>query len=386
MKWTHQEWKWFYANPVKKAKAFCWAPGNFDLNRVLQMARLAHQLVPPMKAAAYIGNGRFELLEKPIPKPLPGEILLEVSRAGICGTDVRIFQGHLQSRVGSGRILGHESISIVRESLAPGKFRAGDRVAVEPTIFCGQCAACRQGFTHVCQNLRILGIDLDGAFQEFWAVPENRCHPVPDSISDDQGAMIEPLAVAVHCVRLAALHAGETTVVIGAGTIGLLIAILAQKAGADVTVLEINPYRLELARQFHLHALNPEEPAVSQSLSDLTRGAGVKVVFEASGSAKGARLMTSLAAVRGRAILVGIHGEEVPTNLYQIFFRELLVQGVRAYTSQDFTEAIRLLAAGEIDLTRIISARYPIDEIQKALEAAASSSSIMKILVDFRTA
>jgi 2-desacetyl-2-hydroxyethyl bacteriochlorophyllide A dehydrogenase len=360
--------------------------GNFDLNRVLQRARLAHQLVPPMKAAAYIGGGRFELLEKAIPKPLPGEILLEVTRVGICGTDVRIFQGHLQNRVGPRRILGHEAVSIVREPLASGKFRAGDRVAVEPTISCGQCAACRQGFTHVCRNLRILGIDQDGALQQFWAVPENRCHHVPDGISDDQAAMIEPLAVAVHSVRLAALHAGETAVVIGAGTIGLLIAILAQKAGANVTVLEINPYRLELARQFHLRALSPEEPGVLRSLLELTEGAGMNVVFEASGSAEGARSMTSLAAVRGRVILVGIQSGEIPTDLYQIFFRELSVQGVRAYAGRDFAEAIRLLAAGEINLTRIISARYPIDKIQEALETAASSSSVLKILVDVRAA
>ena len=97
-------------------------------------------------------------------------------------------------------------------------------------------------------------------------------------------------------------------------------------------------------------------------------------------------MMTSLAAVRGRAILVGIQSGEVPTNLYQIFFRELSVQGVRAYASRDFTEAIRLLSAGEINLTRIISARYPMDQIQEALEVAASSSSVMKILVDFRPA
>ena len=97
-------------------------------------------------------------------------------------------------------------------------------------------------------------------------------------------------------------------------------------------------------------------------------------------------MMTSLPVVRGRAILVGIHSGEVPTDLYQIFFRELSVQGVRAYASHDFTEAIRLLSAGEINLTRIISARYPIDQIQEAVEAAASSSSVMKILLDFRAA
>lgn len=339
-----------------------------------------------MKAAVYTGDGRFELLEKPIPKPLPGEILLEVSRVGICGTDVRIFQGHLQSRVGPRRILGHEVVSMVRESFAGGKFRVGDRVAVQPTIFCGECAACHQGFTHVCQNLRILGIDQDGALQQFWAVPEKRCHHVPDSISDDQAALIEPLAVAVHSVRSAALRAGETATVIGAGTVGLLIAILAAKAGAKVTVLEINPFRLEFARQFQLSALNPREQDIERTLFDLTQGTGMNVVFEASGSTDGARMMTSLAAARGRAILVGIHNGETPVNLYRIFSHELSIQGVRAYSSDDFKEAIRLLSTGEIDLAKIISRRFPIEQVQQAVELAVSSASVMKILVDFRLA
>ena len=339
-----------------------------------------------MKAVVYAGDGRFELIEKPIPKPLPGEILLELSCVGICGTDVRIFQGQMQSRVGPGRILGHEAVSTVCEPLAGGKFQAGDRVAVEPTISCGQCAACQQGFTHVCQNLRILGIDLDGALQQFWAIPENRCHHVPDDVSEEQAALIEPLAVAVHSVRSAALRAGESATVIGAGTVGLLIAILAAKTGAKVTVLEINPYRLEIARQFQLRALNPREQDIERSLLNFKQGPGMNVVFEASGSTDGARMMTSLAAVRGRAILVGIHNGETLVNLYQIFSRELSLQGVRAYSSDDFSEAIRLLSGGEINLAGIISGRYPIEQVQQAVEQAASSASAMKILVDFRLA
>ncbi|MEJ0088314.1 MAG: alcohol dehydrogenase catalytic domain-containing protein [Limisphaerales bacterium] len=117
-----------------------------------------------MKAAIYIGKGRFELVEKPVPKSLPGESLIEISRAGICGTDLRIFQGHMQKRVGSRRILGHEAIGVIHETPTNGKFEIGDRVVIEPKISCGDCVACRQGFTNVCQNLRILGIDQDGAF------------------------------------------------------------------------------------------------------------------------------------------------------------------------------------------------------------------------------
>jgi 2-desacetyl-2-hydroxyethyl bacteriochlorophyllide A dehydrogenase len=372
--------------PAEKAKVFCRAR-NFGLNRRVRTTTLARTIpVLPMKAAIYIGPGRFELVEKPAPKPAPGECLLETSRAGVCGTDVRIFRGHLQNRVGAKRILGHEAVAIVRETSAAGKFRAGDRVVVEPTIFCSDCAACRRGFTHVCQNLRILGIDQDGAFQQFWTVPENRLHLLPATISDDHAAMIEPLAVAVHSVRCAALRAGETVAVIGAGTIGSLIAILAAKAGAKVAVLEINPFRLEFARRFGLQTFNPQEQDFAQILSDFTGGAGMNAVFEASGSSGGARAMTALAAVRGRTILVGIHDRDASLDLYQIFARELSLQGVRAYASGDFAEAIRLLAAGEINLAPFISKHYPLEQLQQALEFAASDAPAMKILIHFHPA
>jgi (R,R)-butanediol dehydrogenase / meso-butanediol dehydrogenase / diacetyl reductase len=335
-----------------------------------------------MKAAIYVGSGRFEVVEKPMPKRLPDESLLEVSRVGICGTDLRIFQGHLQNRVGPRRILGHEAVAVVRETSPHEKLKAGDRVVVEPTISCGACATCRRGFTHVCQNLSILGIDLDGAFQQFWAVPDHRLHQVPEAISDDQATLIEPLAVAVHGVRLAALREGETAAIVGAGTIGLLMAILARKNGARVLVLEINPYRLEFARRLQFQVLNPEEPDALQAASESTPGAGMNVIFETSGSSGGARLMTSLATVHGRVILVGIHGSETPVDLYQIFSRELSVQGMRAYSSGDFQEAIRLLSSGEIDLAPFISKHYPLEQLQQAMELAVSGAPVMKILAD----
>jgi (R,R)-butanediol dehydrogenase/meso-butanediol dehydrogenase/diacetyl reductase len=334
-----------------------------------------------MKAAIYIGKGQLELVEKPIPKPLPCEILLEVSRAGICGTDLRIFQGHLQERVSSRRILGHEAVGIIREISIDGKFKMGDRVVVEPTISCGNCAACHQGFTNVCQNLRILGIDQDGAFQQFWTVPNNRLHQVPATIADDHATMIEPLAVAVHAVRLSALRTGEMATVIGAGTIGVLIAILARKIGAKVVLLEINPYRLEFAKGLQFIAFNPNEQGAAKAMSEFTQGAGSNVVFEASGSADGARSMTSFAVVRGRIVVVGIHSHETPVNLYQIFSRELSLQGSRAYSSDDFKEAIRLLADGEINLAPFISKHYPLEQLQAAMEAV-SAGNVMKILAD----
>jgi (R,R)-butanediol dehydrogenase / meso-butanediol dehydrogenase / diacetyl reductase len=336
-----------------------------------------------MKAAIYVGNGHFELVEKSMPTPLTGECLLEISRAGICGTDLRIFQGHMNDRVGSRRILGHEAVSVVKETCSRGKFRVGDRVVVEPTIFCGKCTACQKGTTHVCQNLRILGIDEDGAFQQFWVVPEKRLHKLSHLISDDHAVMIEPLAVAVHSLRRAALCAGETVTVIGAGPIGLLIALLAQKAGTKVFVLEINPHRLQFARRLQLTAIDSTGKNAEKNLKDLTQGTGTNVLFEASGSMDAARMMTLLPAVHGRVILVGIHSHHTPIDFYQIFLKELSIQGVRAYSHDDFKEAIRQVSGGEIDLTPFISKQYPLEELQQAMERAISGAPVIKTLINF---
>jgi (R,R)-butanediol dehydrogenase / meso-butanediol dehydrogenase / diacetyl reductase len=335
-----------------------------------------------MKAAVFIGPGSLKLAEHPAPKKNPGEILLEVRRAGICGTDLRIFQGHMKNRVGNARILGHEMAATVKEISPDAEFDIGDRVVVEPTIFCGNCPPCRRGSTHVCKNLRLVGIDQDGAFQQFLTVPPDRLHKLPDAISDDHAVMIEPLSVAVHAVRLASLRAGETVAVIGGGTIGLLIAILAEKTGAKVVVLETNSYRRDLARQFHLETCNPKEQDAGQFISDFTSGAGANVVFEASGSREGALVMTSLAAIQGRIIIVGIHDNEVPTNLFQVFFKELSFQGVRAYAACDFKEAIRLIFSGEINPAPFLSRHYPLEKIQEAMEFALSGATVMKILID----
>ncbi|MEJ0088313.1 MAG: zinc-binding dehydrogenase [Limisphaerales bacterium] len=215
------------------------------------------------------------------------------------------------------------------------------------------------------------------------SVQDNRLHHVPDAISDDHAIMIEPLAVAVHALRLSDLRAGETVTVIGAGTIGLLIAILARKTGAKVILLEINPYRLEFAQQFQFEAFHPGEQG--HAATEITKRE-MNVIFEASGSPDGARLMTSLAAARGRIIVVGIHGQETPVDLYQVFARELSLQGTRAYSSDDFKEAIRLLAAGEINVAPFISKHYPLEQIQQAMEIAVSGGPWMKILADIQSA
>ena len=182
-----------------------------------------------MKACVYADLETVEVHDIPKPVAAPDEALIKVSRAGICGTDLHIYLGHMDQRVTKPLVMGHEMCGELVEIPDGSGPEVGDRVVVEPTVFCGKCAACKRGNTHVCQNLNFLGIDSPGAFQEFWNVPVDRLHAIPQSLSDNAAAMIEPLAVAVHDVRRAPVELGDQAVVIGGGPIGLLVAHAARR-------------------------------------------------------------------------------------------------------------------------------------------------------------
>src|SRR5437667_65906 len=159
-----------------------------------------------MRASSYGGAGRFTTVDTPMPKPAATEALLRVRRVGICGTDLHIFQGHLDHRVPKGGVIGHETFAEVAEAPAASGFKAGDRVVVDPVVSCGTCRACRMGGYYLCQKLKVLGVDAPGGMQEYWPVPVERLLHIPDTLSDDQAAVIEPLAVATHDVDRAAVN------------------------------------------------------------------------------------------------------------------------------------------------------------------------------------
>ena len=177
-----------------------------------------------------------------VPERGPDEVLIRVSRAGLCGTDLHIYQGHMDRRVQTPLVMGHEMCGEIVEAPSGTDIEVGDRVVVEPTVWCGTCPACRRGHRHICQNLNFLGIDSPGAFQAYWNVPVDRLHRVPDGLSDEAGALIEPLAVAVHDVRRAGVELGDRAVVIGGGPIGMLVAMAARMDGAGVMISEVNPF------------------------------------------------------------------------------------------------------------------------------------------------
>jgi (R,R)-butanediol dehydrogenase / meso-butanediol dehydrogenase / diacetyl reductase len=334
-----------------------------------------------MRAAFYQGARTFSTGEMEKPAPGGDEALLRVRRVGICGTDLHIFQGHLDHRVPKGGVIGHETFGEVVEAPGASGFTSGDRVVVEPVVCCGACRACRMGASYLCYQLKVLGVDLPGGMREYWAVSASRLLRVPDSISDDHAALIEPLAVAVHDVNRADVKRGDAVLVFGGGPIGTLIALVARHRGARVAVVELNPFRLDILEAFGLERVGPGTDVVKWS-DQWTDGTGVDVAFEVTGNPVAARAVADVVRVWGTVSIVAIHAEPVPVNLYQMFARELVMHGSRLYARADWEEAIRLVASGAVPVGPLVSRRIPLESLQRGMEEALGGGPVMKVLVE----
>jgi (R,R)-butanediol dehydrogenase / meso-butanediol dehydrogenase / diacetyl reductase len=334
-----------------------------------------------MKAAIYQGNHSFVTGTSEPVSPGPGEVRLDVAYCGVCGTDVHIYHGAMDARVNPPQIIGHEASAEVAE-IGEGVegLSIGDRVAVRPLRF-GEPSAFDKGCEHVGKNLKFIGIDTPGAMQSSWTVPAYTLHKLPDSVSLLDGALIEPVAVACHDVRLGEVTEGETCVVIGGGPIGLLIGLVARQKGAKVIVSEVNTARLGLAEELGLETVNPAEQDLVKEVGARTDGAMADVVFEVSGSAAGVEVMTELPNVRGRIVMVAIHPQPKPVNLFKFFWSEIRMIGARLYEPEDFDEAIQLVADQRIPVAPLITQVNPLDEAQKIFEAIDANPAGMKYVI-----
>lgn len=270
------------------------------------------------------------------------------------------------------------------QSVGPGveHFTPGDHVTVRPLDPCGDCPACRAGHSHICQNLRFIGIDRPGALQGLWTVPAHTLHRLPEGLSLRHAAMVEPIAVACHDVRMGEVKGTDYAVVIGGGPIGMLIALVARARGAQVLLVEVNPFRLRLARELGIDAVTPAEADIAALVTERTGGAGADVVFEVSGSQAGAELMTKLPRTRGRLVVVAIFGEAPKVDLFRFFWRELKMTGARVYEADDFETAISVAASGHLPLETLITSVAPLDGLPEAFAQMERGGQVMKILVN----
>jgi (R,R)-butanediol dehydrogenase / meso-butanediol dehydrogenase / diacetyl reductase len=337
-----------------------------------------------VKAVYYQSPGQFVVGSGTALPPGEGEVRLDVAYCGLCGTDLHIARGSMDHRLHPPQVIGHEMSGTVAEigadvtGLAPG-----DKVVVRPLDSRGETAADK-GISHISRNLRFLGIDTPGAFQNSWTVPAFTVHRLPPDIDLKIAALTEPLAVACHDVRRARVAAGETVVVIGGGPIGVLISLVARSRGAQVILSEVNGSRLAFARQLGLTVIDPGQTDVAQAIEDISAGAGADVVFEVSGSTAGAMTMTKLAGLRGRVVVVAIFSSPPAVSLHDVFWKELEIVGARVYEPEDYVTAIALVVSGRLPLGELITSVEPLEKLQVALEQLESNPSAMKILLDCR--
>lgn len=299
-------------------------------------------------------------------QPNDGEALVRIHRVGVCGTDIHAFHGR-QPFFSYPRILGHElGVEVLSVGAGVAHVRPGDRCAVEPYLHCGQCIACRRGRTNCCAQLQVLGVHTDGGMREQIVVPAQKLHR-SDTLSYEQLALVETLAIGAHAVSRAAPETGEWALVIGAGPIGLATMQFAHLAGARVIALDVSAERLAFARSqgtAHHVLIGPDDP--TQGLLELTGGDMPTVVFDATGNPQSMMRAFDYVAPTGKLTFVSLVQGDISFNDSSFHRRELTVYATRNALAADFTSIIAHIEAGAIDTTPWITHRVTADSFPTA--------------------
>lgn len=336
-----------------------------------------------MLAAQYVAGHGIEVAEVEAGPPGHGEVQLDVAYVGICGTDLHILAGHMDERVPDHGVIGHEmSGRVAATGEGVTGWSPGDPVTVMPLRWCGRCPTCRAGNEHICDRLDFVGIDSPGGLQQRWNVPQELLVPLPAALSLRDAALVEPVAVAHHDVIRASLSAGEPALVVGGGPIGVLIAVVARARGAEVLVVEPDPYRRSVAAELGFDVVEPGSGDLSSRLDAWSEGAGAAVTFEVSGTQSGLDLAVAVLGARGRLVAVGIHAEPRQVDMRRVFWKELQLLGARVYTRSDFLAAVELLERGAIPVAALVSRVDALAQAPAAFESLAAGGRVMKVLVD----
>ncbi|MFI3269500.1 MAG: alcohol dehydrogenase catalytic domain-containing protein [Rikenellaceae bacterium] len=335
-----------------------------------------------MKASFYEGNKTFSVKDVEQVAPAAGEVRIKVAFCGICGSDVHIYHGNMDARVTIPQVIGHEmsgEVDAVGEGVEG--YTVGDKIVVRPLDNRLEDASDK-GFSHICKKLKFMGIDSEGALQQYWNVPAFTLHKLPSTIDLKLASLIEPLAVACHDVRRSALKEGEVAVVLGGGPIGALVAMVARTTGARIIISEMNPTRIELLTSMGFDVVNPAEKNLLEYVTEVSNGSLADVVFEVAGVQATINQMTEVAGLCARIVVVAIHAQPRPIDLKMMFWRELSVLGARLYEPQDYEKAIELVSTNALPVEKLISNVAPLDKIQSLFEEIDANPSGMKYLID----
>ncbi|MDG1805099.1 zinc-binding alcohol dehydrogenase family protein [Flavicella sp.] len=326
--------------------------------------------------------GEFILKEKEAPVRKENEALLQINKVGICGTDLHAYSGN-QAFFTYPRILGHELASEVLEIGENARgIKAGDKVVVMPYVSCGKCIACRNGKTNCCTNITVLGVHGDGGMQEQIAVPADILLPA-NNLSNDQMAIVEPLAIGAHAVRRAAITPGETVAVVGCGPIGIGIMKLAQIAGAKVVAIDMNEQRLEYAKEkIGVEYTVKAGEGAAEAIAELTNGDMCTAVFDASGNKFALEAGPSYMSHGGRFVLVGLSKGDLTYNHPAVHSKEMTLMCSRNATTEDFEHVINVL--DQFPTESFITHNVPFTEMIENFDSwLKPETGVIKATVDF---
>ena len=335
-----------------------------------------------MQVARIHGAGDLRLHDEPVPTPGPGEVLVRVTVVGICGSDVHWYQ---EGRIGGDRItsplvLGHECAGVI-----VGGARDGQRVAIDPAQPCGRCEFCEEGNPNLCSALRFAGhAPQDGAMRRYIAWPEHSLVPLPEAMSDVEGAMLEPLGVGLYSVDLGEVKPGMSVGVFGCGTIGLSVIQIARATGATrifATDLPSVPHRLEAARAFGAATFEADAGAEVDAILEATGGRGVDVSFDASGDPEAVEAAVAAVKPGGRAILIGIPCEDRTTFTASTARRKDLTVRVVHRMKHTYPRTIQLVQSGRVNVRSEVTHRFPLAEVARAFAVAQKREGI-KVVID----
>jgi L-iditol 2-dehydrogenase len=309
------------------------------------------------------------------PSPGPNEVLIKVKAAAICGSDLGIYHyTPAYSNMKLPVILGHEFSGIIEETGdSVQEYKVGDRVLSESVKACGVCEFCSSGMSNLCDQSTLFGIHVDGGFSEYVTVPYKLLHRIPETMDYDQAALVEPLSNAVHFVRDVTHFEKEDFVVIhGCGPIGLFSAQLFKLGGANVlmTGLGVDKLRFDIATKLGIETLNIEQESLEERVMERTGGVGANITFIAVGASAAVQQAMRIIKKRGRVIVVGIFGKDVPIDMTWLVRRELQIIGAYDAKPDNFTESINLIAKGQVDVDSVLTHKFCIDEAEEAFKLA----------------
>jgi L-iditol 2-dehydrogenase len=337
-----------------------------------------------MKGLVYHGNEVLKWEEVQDVTPDDNEVKIKVKAAGICGSDVHGYQGITGRRIPP-MIMGHEFSGVVSDvGKSVKKLTPGDRVTAYPMDFCGTCLSCRHGKMQFCPDKKQFGVlSVNGAFAEYLCVPEKVCYKLHDNISYSAGSMVEPLAVAFRGVEHAGDIEGKTILVVGSGTIGLMITACAKaKHPAKIIVTDLSDTRLNVAKRMGAEiTINPSNSEVKEVIMDNTEGQGVDISFEAVGNTPACVQSLETLKVGGTSIWLGQGKKTVEIGMLDIVTRELNVSGSFTYGLDDFKAAVEMLNNGRIDPEPVISEEVPMGQAAQWFEKLKRPEELVKVIL-----